>query len=83
MYIKIGDRQNGKSYKLLCEQISELQLKIEFARKFGLSCKDEERKLNTLYKKLDGGENRVKKEPSKTTKQTSNTKNKNTKRRLF
>jgi len=83
MYIKIGGRQNGKTYKLLCERINELELRIEFARKFGLSYKNEEQELNTLYEKLDGGENRVKEEPSKTTKQTSNTKNKNTKRRLF
>ena len=60
MYIKICGRQNGKTYKLLCEHISELELRIEFAKKFGLSYKNEEQELNTLYKKLDGGEHRVK-----------------------
>lgn len=68
MYIRIGGRQNGKTYRLLCERINELELKIEFARKFGLSYKNEEQELNILYKKLDGGENRVEEKPCKTTK---------------
>ena len=29
MWIRLGGRTNGKSHQLLCEQISELQLKIE------------------------------------------------------
>lgn len=57
MFIKIGGRQNGKSYKLLCERINELELRIEFAKKFGLSYKKESQELNSLYKKLNGGKN--------------------------
>ena len=83
MYIRLGGRKNGKSYQLLCEQISELQLKIEFAKKFGLSYKEEEQYLNTLYKKLNGGENRVKEKPNNTTKKTSKSKNEDKTWRLF
>lgn len=83
MYIRLGGRKNGKSYQLLCEQISELQLKIEFAKKFGLSYKEEEQYLNSLYKKLDGGENRVKEKPSNTTRKTKIKKDKNDPWRLF
>ena len=83
MFVKFGGRQNGKSYQLLCEQISELQLKIELAKKLGLSYKEEERELNTLYKKLDGGENRVKEKPNNTTRKTKNKKGKNDSWRLF
>lgn len=83
MFVKFGSRQNGKSYQLLCEQISELQLKIELAKKLGLSYKEEERELNTLYKKLDGGENRVKEKPNNTTRKTKNKKGKNDPWRLF
>lgn len=83
MFVKFGGRQNGKSYQLLCEQISELQLKIELAKKLGLSYKEEERELNTLYKKLDGGENRVKEKPNNTTRKTKNKKGKNDPWRLF
>ena len=68
MWIRLGGRTNGKSYQLLCEQISELQLKIEFAKKFGLSHKKEEQLLNSLYKKLDGGEHRVKEKQNNTIK---------------
>lgn len=82
MYIRLGGRKNGKSYQLLCEQISELQLKIEFAKKFGLSYKEEEQYLNSLYKKLNGGKN-VEKEESNTDRKATNKKNKNPKGRLF
>ena len=77
MYIRICGRQNGKSYKLLCERISELELKIEGAKKFGMSYKKEEQELKVLYKKLDGGNNRVKEQQKNTTKKNE------TKRRLF
>lgn len=83
MFIKIGGRQHKKSYMLLCEQISELELKIEFAKKFGLSYKTEEQELNLLRKKLDGGKNRVKEKQNNTNKQTTSKKKKNTSWRLF
>jgi len=83
MYIRLGGRKNGKSYQLLCEQINELQLKIEFAKKFGLSYKEEEQYLNSLLQKLDGGENRVKEKPNNTNRKTTNKKDENNPWRLF
>lgn len=76
MFIRLGGRCNGKSYQLLCEQINELQLKIEFAKKFGLPYKKEEQYLNTLYKKLDGGRD-VKEKQNKTNKSTNTKKYEN------
>lgn len=83
MWIRLGGRTNGKSHRLLCEQISELQLKIEFAKKFGISYKKEEQLLNSLYKKLDGGEGRVKEKPNNTNRKTTNKKDENNPWRLF
>lgn len=83
MYIRLNGRGNCKSYQLLCERINELELRIMFCKKVGLSYKEEEQELNTLYKKLDGGENRVKEKPNNTTKQTKNKKAKNKSWRLF
>lgn len=48
-------RQYGKSYMLLCERASELELRIQFAKKFNLSYKKEEQELNSIYRKLNGG----------------------------
>ena len=83
MWIRLGGRTNSKSHRLLCEQISELQLKIEFAKKFGISYKKEEQLLNSLYKKLDGGESCVKEKPNNTNRKTANKKDENNPWRLF
>lgn len=52
MLYKFGARGSGKSFMVICERVSELELRIDFAKKFGLSYKAEEQELNTLYKKL-------------------------------
>lgn len=83
MFIKFGGRQYGKSYKLLCEQINELYFKIELAKSLGISYKKEEQELNSLLKKLDGGNNRVKEKQNNTNRKTTNKKDENNPWRLF
>ena len=86
MYIKFGARGSGKTNivrQQICERINELETRKDFAKKFGLSYKEEEQELNSLYKKLDGGENRVKEKPNSATRKTTGKKNKNTPWRLL
>ena len=52
MYRRLTNKQNGKSYKLACEQINDLELRIEFCKKFKLDYSKEEQKLNELYNKI-------------------------------
>ena len=52
MYRRLFGRRNGKSYKLICEQINNLELRIEFCKKFKLDCNKDEQKLNKLYDKI-------------------------------
>ena len=66
-------RRNGKRFQMLCEQINELELQIDFAKKFGLDYENLLQKKKTLESELDGGNNR----------ETSTKKTKNKKRRLF
>lgn len=72
MYVDMG-RRYGKSFQLKCERISELELQIDFAKKFNLDYTKQENELNILYKELDGG----------VVYETSSKKNKETNRRLF
>ena len=72
MFINYG-RRNGKRFQMLCEQITELDLQIDFAKKFGLDYKKLEQKKKTLESELDGGNNC----------ETSTKKTKNKQRRLF
>ena len=64
---------SNKKFQMLCEQINELSLQIDFAKKFGLDYEHLLQKKRTLESELDGGKNR----------ETSSKKNKNQKRRLF
>lgn len=76
MMFCIGGRSNGKSYiirKKLCERAAELELQIDFAKKFDLPYETTQNELNKIYELLDGGRNY----------ETSSKKNKKTKRRLF
>lgn len=72
MLYNIG-RRNGKQYMLTCERISELDLQIDFARKFGLEYSDLIIERNKLIRELDGGVDV----------ETSSKKTKNKNRRLF
>ena len=60
----------SRRIKLLCERINELDLQIDFARKFGLDYGELLQEKNKLECELDGGNNR----------ETSTKKTKNTKR---
>ena len=54
----VGGRGSGKSitaWKQYCERAVELELQIEFAKKFGLPYDYKEVELNKLYKMLDRG----------------------------
>ena len=72
MQINFG-RRNGKRFQMLCEQISELDLQIDFAKKFDLDYKELLFKRKILEHELNGGNNR----------ETSTKKTKNKRRRLF
>ena len=82
MFIKIGGRGNGKTYMLLCERASELQLQIEFAKKFDLPYEEQLQELKSIYYKLDGG-NYGEEKQNKSNKQTSKQKNEDNSWRLF
>ena len=76
MMFCIGGRINGISYikrKELCERAAEVELQIDFAKKFDLPYDTTQNELNKIYDLLDGGRNY----------ETSSKKNKKTKRRLF
>ena len=76
MMFCIGGRSNGKSYikrKQLCEIAVELELQIDFAKKFDLPYDTTQNELNKIYNLLDGGRKN----------ETSSKKNKKTNRRLF
>ena len=76
MMFCIGGRINGRSYiksKELCERAAELELQIDFAKKFDLPYDTTQNELNKIYDLLDGGRKN----------ETSSKKNKKTKRRLF
>lgn len=63
MLFLMGGRGSGKSLKLFrdwCERASELELQIEFAKKFGMDYSTTETELNKIYKLLDGGRNEIK-----------------------
>lgn len=60
MLFLMGGRHSGKSiteFRNWCERAAELELQIEFAKKFGLPYDDKEMELNKLYKLLDRGSN--------------------------
>lgn len=51
-------RGNGKSiesFKQFCERAAELELQIEFAKKFGLPCDNQLTERNKIYELLDRG----------------------------
>lgn len=48
---------HNKAKQELCERIAELELQIQFAKKFGLDYKSQEKELDELYIKLDGVDN--------------------------
>lgn len=58
MLFLCGARGSGKSVKAfrqLCERASELELQIEFAKKFDIPYGKVEEELDEVYKLLDGG----------------------------
>lgn len=76
MMFCIGGRINGRNYikrKELCERAAELELQIDFAKKFDLPYDTTQNELNKIYDLLDGGRKN----------ETSSKKNKKTNRRLF
>jgi len=75
MVFLMGGRGCGKSitaFRNWCERASELELQIEFAKKFGLDYTHTQTELDKIYQLLDGGRN-----------ETSSKEHKNKKRRLF
>ena len=67
------DKKHGKAFQMKCERITELELQIDFAKKFDLDYTNQKIELDKLYKELDGG----------VVYETSSKKNKKTNRRLF
>lgn len=63
----------SKSRKEIAERIAELELQIDFAKKFNLDYINIETELNELYEELDG----------EVVNETSSKKYKNKERRLF
>lgn len=60
MMFCIGGRSSGKSireFKQWCERAAELELQIEFAKKFNIPYETTQNELNEIYKFLDGGRN--------------------------
>lgn len=58
MLFLCGARGSGKSiraFKQYCERASELELQIEFAKKFGIPYDKTQRELSKIYELLDGG----------------------------
>lgn len=58
MVFLMGGRSSGKSmkqFRLLCERASELELQIEFAKKFDITYDEKQAELNKIYELLDGG----------------------------
>lgn len=54
MWFSMGKRY-GKTFKMKCERITELELQIDFAKKFNLNYTNQETELCKLYEELDGG----------------------------
>lgn len=76
MMFCIGGRSSGKSirqFREWCERATELELQIDFAKKFDLPYETTQNELNKIYELLDGGRNY----------ETSSKKDKKTKRRLL
>lgn len=72
MWFSMGKRY-GKAFQMKCERITELELQIDFAKKFNLDYTNQKIELDKLYRELDGG----------VVYETSSKKNKKTNRRLF
>ncbi len=72
MWFSMGKRY-GKTFQMKCERITELELQIDFAKKFDLDYTNQQKELDKLYEELDGG----------VVYETSSKKNKKTNRRLF